>query len=155
MAKVYAEAREEAKQELETHKYNPLFLAGMMLYWGEGDKATKNIVRLANSDPKLVKLFSMFLKQVCRIPTTKIKAQLLLYPGLDDESNVRFWSFATGIPIGQFTKSIYIEGRHKSRRLPNGVCTVLVSSSYFKEKVLEWLRLLPEELMNKAYYERI
>lgn len=155
LARVYVEAREEARYELETYKYNPLFIAGMMLYLGEGDKATKNIVRLTNSDPKLIRLFSMFLRQACRVPDAKIKAQLLLYPGLDSESNIRFWSFATDIPIGQFTKSVYIEGRHKSRRLPNGVCTILVSSSYFKVKMLEWLKLMPEELMNRAYYERI
>ncbi len=155
LKRAYEEAREEARTELEKFRYNPLFIAGLMLYWGEGDKATKNQVRLANSDPELVRLFVVFLQEACRIPAERIRAYLITYPDIEDQSNRRFWSFASGIPLSRFSKSTLIEGRHKTKRLRYGVCTVVVSSTYFKAKVLEWLKLFPKELMKREYYENI
>lgn len=155
LKQAYEEAREEARNDLETLKYNPLFLAGLMLYWGEGDRGTRNQVRLANSDPELIKLFVVFLEKACRIPAERIKAYLVIYPDIDDQSTLRFWSFASGIPLSRFTKSTLIQGRHQTKRLRYGVCTVVVSSSYLKAKVLEWLKLLPKELMSREYYENI
>lgn len=155
LKKVYEEAREEAAKELETLKYNPLFIAGMMLYWGEGDRKSKGSVRLNNADPDLVRLFVLFLRNVCRIPDAKIRAYIHIYPDIDGPSNIRFWSFATGIPMSQFSKNILIQGRHKTNRLRYGVCTAVVSSTYFKVKMLEWLKLFPKQLMDKAYYENI
>ena len=155
LVKIYEEAREEARQDLETLKYNPLFIAGLMLYWGEGDKATKGCVRLANTDPELIKLFVFFLKKVCNIPEKKIRISILTYPDIDDAANRTYWSDVSGVPLQRFLKSILIQGRHKTKRLGHGVCSVYVSSTYFKVKMLEWLKLLPQELMNLEYYERI
>ena len=99
LARVYEEAREEAREELGNLKYNPLFIAGLMLYWGGGTKAAKSQIRLANSDPELAKLFVDFLQKVCRIPEEKIKIALLSYADSDDPSLRRFWSFALKIPL--------------------------------------------------------
>jgi len=155
LAQAYEEAREEAREEFKVLKYNPLFIAGIMLYWGEGDKPTNGQTRLSNSDPALIGLYTEFLRKACRIPENKIKANVLIYPDIDEPSNRRFWSFASGIPLSRFTKSILIQGRHKTRRLSNGVCSVLVLSTYFKTKMLEWMRLLPKALLERGYYENI
>ncbi|MGB4076088.1 MAG: hypothetical protein WBK28_00070 [Minisyncoccia bacterium] len=155
LKQAYEEARKEARQELETLRYNPLFIAGIMLYWGEGDKLTNGQTRLSNSDPELIRLYVEFLRKACRIPESKIKGSLLIYPDIDRESNLRFWSFASGIPISRFSKSVLINGKHETRRLRYGVCSILVLSTYFKVKMLEWLRFMPKELMNREYYENI
>jgi len=42
-------------------KEERLFGLGIGLYWGEGNKANKNIVKLGNSDPELLKVFIQFL----------------------------------------------------------------------------------------------
>jgi hypothetical protein len=153
--RAYEDAVKEAKTDLDVLKYNPLFIAGLMLYWGEGDKATRSQVRLANTDPELIKLFVFFLKKVCNIPAEKIGISILTYPDIDDKLNRRYWSEVTSIPQEKFIKSILIQGRHKTKRLGHGVCSVYVSSTYFKVKMLEWLKLLPDELMNLRYYENI
>lgn len=155
LARAYEEARTEAREDLEILKYNPLFIAGLMLYWGEGDKATKAQVRLANTDPKLIKLFVFFLQKVCNIPKEKIGVSILTYPDIDDKTNRQYWSEISGIATEKFLKSVLIQGRHKTKRLGHGVCSVYVSSTYFKAKMLEWLKLLPKELMNLRYYENI
>lgn len=155
LKRVYEEAREGAKEDLKILKYNPLFIAGLMLYWGEGDKLTPHSVKLSNTDPGLIRLYVFFLKNVCRIPEQKIKAQLLIYPDLNDKECKEYWARESGLDPGQFTKSSTIQGKHKTRRIKYGVCMIVVSSKYFKVKILEWLKSLPEELMNREYYENM
>lgn len=155
LKKIYEEAREEAETEFATLKYHPLFIAGMMLFWGEGTKAAKSQVCLSNADPEMIKLYLAFLTKACQIPEEKIRIALLAYPDLDETSLRRFWSFASGVPLSRFHKTVVIQGKHKTRRLASGVCTVVVSSTYFRQKMLTWLKLLPKELMNRGYYENI
>lgn len=155
LKRAYEAARQEAAKELEMLKYNPLFISGIMLYWGEGGKNPRDGVKLANTDPKMIGFYVEFLTKACRIPIDRIKAHVLYYPDLQENICRAYWSRMSRIPVENFTKSTLIQGRHEIRRLNWGVCMVTVSSFYFKQKMLEWIRLLPEELMNKAYYERI
>lgn len=151
----YEEARNEARSEFEKLKYNPLFIAGIMLYWGEGDKLTKYSTKIANTDPDLIRLYVFFLRNACRIPEDKIKAHLLIYPDLDADTCKDYWARKSGVSTEHFFNTTTIQGKHKVRRLRYGVCMIGVSSTYFKVKMLEWIKLLPEELMNRAYYENI
>jgi hypothetical protein len=155
LARAYETAKEEAIKEFETLKYNPVFIAGIMLYWGEGDKLTKQSVKLTNTDPEMIKLFVYFLIQVLKIPKSRVRLQILLYPDLDDWLCRAYWYKASGLSASHFTKSTVIQGKHKTRRLSFGICMVTVSSTYLKVKMLEWMNLLPKELMNQQYYENI
>ena len=152
LEKVYKEARVEAAAEFNNLKYHPLFIAGIVAYWGEGDKLSRNNVRLANTDSIMIKLFFTFLIHVCQIPKEKIKAWILIYPDLNGDDCRNFWSTNTGIPLGNFTKNITIQGRQKIRHLHHGVCYIGVSSRYFKQKMLVWLEMLPKQLLNRSYY---
>lgn len=151
----YAQAREEATEELKTLKYDPLFISGVMLYWGEGAKDPKQGVKLVNSDPRMIRHYVSFLKHSCGIPVESIKAHLIIYPDIEEKTARAYWSKMGGLPWENFTKSVVIQGRHPTRRLGWGVCSVAVSSTYFKAKMLEWVRLLPQELLQKEYYENI
>lgn len=138
----HEEYRNAAVKEFEKYKKDPLFLAGIMLYWGEGEKQPKSSqVRLANSEPEMLKIFYLFLTKVLKIHPDKIFAWLLLYPDLVDSVQKNFWSRTTGIPQVNFKKSIYIKGRHPRKRLSYGVGTVVVSSRALKERILKWLEL--------------
>ncbi|HEX2792717.1 MAG TPA: hypothetical protein VHO23_03310 [Candidatus Paceibacterota bacterium] len=145
---IYKDARKEAREELETLKYDPLFIAGLILYWGEGDKVSRGIVRLVNTDPSMIRLYKMFLVHACGVPEEKIRAHITIYPDLDGEICTVHWSETSGIPRRNFIKNTTISGRHKTKRLTYGMCTVYVSSTYFKVKILEWIRLLSMELMD-------
>lgn len=145
------EYRIAAIREFDKLKNDPLFLAGVMLYWGEGEKQPKSSqVRLANSETEMLKIFYLFLTKVLWIQTDKIFAWLLLYPDLVDSVQKNFWSKATGIPKQNFKKSIYITGRHPTRRLSYGVGTVVVSSRALKERMLKWIELYQNHLQSHA-----
>lgn len=155
LSEEYERARREACEELEDLKYDPLFIAGVMLYWGEGAKDPKQGVKFTNSDPKMIAFYLQFLTRSCGIPIEKIKAYLLLYPQINEKTARAYWSKVGGIPWNNFTRSIVIRGRHATRRLGWGVCTLTVSSNYFKRQMLEWMRLLPTELLGRNYYEKM
>lgn len=139
--------RDDAIKEFHKHKNNPLFLAGIMLYWGEGDKTDRAMVKFTNSDPRMVSLFYKFLRKELDIPESKIKAYLLLYPDLNDSMQKSFWQKATGIPKDSFWNSIFIKGRHPSRRLSYGVCNINIGSRALKERLLVWVNLYQEFLV--------
>jgi hypothetical protein len=143
--------QQDAVIEFDVLKSDPLFLAGIMLYWGEGEKQSKSsMVRLGNSEPEMIKIFNLFLTRTLKIPTEKIHAWLLLYPDLIEGVQKNFWCRASGIQLGQFNKSIYIKGRHPTKRLSYGVCTITVSSRALKERMLKWLELYQDFLRSHA-----
>lgn len=152
LARLYREARKEAKEEFEHFKFHPTFITGMAIYWGEGDKATKHVVRVANIDPLMIRLFVKFLREVCGVSKEKIRAHVLIYPDLDPIECRKFWINKSGLSASNFNKCVVIKGRHKTRRVPYGVCNIGVSSAYLKEKIFLWLALLPKELQRGSYY---
>lgn len=132
----------EAKEKFPLLRNNPLFLAGVMLYWGEGDKINKNgILRLANSDPGMIRIFYSFLNKVLSIPKKKIVIKLTLYPDLNEPIYKKFWSKVLNIPLTQFRTSMVITGKHPNRRLSYGICSIEIYSREIKEKLLTWLKL--------------
>lgn len=148
LERVYKEAEQEALQELETLKHHPLFIAGVMLYWGEGNKSMKNgALRISNCDPGVIRLFQSFLIHICRVKPDKIKAQLLLYPDLSGSICREYWIKNAGLSVHQFTKDIFILGRHKTRRVEYGVCSLGFCSMYLKTKMRCWIRELPRFLL--------
>lgn len=146
----YAEARVTASREFIKYKNSSAFIVGLATYWGEGDKPSRFHVRMSNTDPAMIRHFIRFLLGFCSIERKKVRVWLLLYPDLDDRECRAYWVKNGGIGFGQFTKSIIIKGRHKTRRSPYGVCNVVVSDSALKQKMLVWQKLLIEELDRKA-----
>lgn len=154
LRRVYEAGKKEAVVEFERLKYHPLFIAGVMAYWGEGDKVSRFGVRIANTDPAMIRLFVTFLRDVCQIKADKIYAGILVYPDLDEKLCRKFWIEKTGLRESNFIKSTVIQGRHKTRRVRYGICNAGLSSAYFKQKMLIWIDLLSKQLISKGYYSR-
>jgi DNA-binding Lrp family transcriptional regulator len=143
-------SQKAAKKEFSKLKSNPIFIAGIMLYCGEGDNKPRSSVRIANTNPRIIKLFYKFLRKICKIPKEKVYVNLLLYPDLQEEKCKNFWYKQTGIPLKQFGKSTIISGRHPTKKLENGICLLKVKASgELKEKILVWEDLLLKYLLKK------
>jgi hypothetical protein len=83
----HEECRNKATKEFPSFKKSPLFVSGLMLYWGEGDKNMKNgVVKLVNSEPEMIRIFNLFLTKSLKNSPDKISAWLLLYPDLVDST---------------------------------------------------------------------
>lgn len=96
--------RATAKEAMKPVTKNQLFLAGIMLYWAEGDKGGKE-VRFSNSDALLIKLMMRWLRECLHIPDKHFRTQLHYHAGQNQEQIKKYWSGSTGIPLRQFIKS--------------------------------------------------
>lgn len=152
---LYLKWQNEAMLEFETLKNNPLFISGIMLYWGEGDKKLENgSVALSNSDPEMIKIFYNFLIKVTSTPRERIRAKLIIYPDLIDSVLKNLWSKLTLIPLSQFTKSAVIQGKHPTKRNSYGVCMVRIGSRELKEKIKKWIELCQNYLASPSIENR-
>lgn len=144
---IHKEYREVARIEFVPKSQDHLFLVGLAIYWGEGDKRLYNCnVRVSNIDPRLLRIFLDFLLKCCDIRKEKIRLSLLLYPDLRERDCKEFWSKSLNIPLENFHKSQYIKGRKNKDKLSYGVCSVVYTSRELKEKIIEWICLLDKKI---------
>lgn len=138
----YRKVEQEAENEFHTYKNEPLFMAGLMIYAGEGDKRSQNNSRISNSEFYIHKIFINFAEKYLGIQRDNIKISLILYPDLDQEECVFKWSEELNIQRNSFCKTQIIKGKEKTKKLQYGVGISIISSTVVvKKKILKWLEL--------------
>lgn len=137
----YKKAEEDAEKEFEIYKNDPLFMAGLMIYAGEGDKTNRYNIRLANSEFYLHTVFIRFSESFLNVGRDKIKIWLLLYPDHNIEDCIEIWSKKLAINKSNFNKSQVILGKEKTKKLQYGVGNSIISSVTLKKKLMKWLEL--------------
>ena len=144
--KLYAEAERSAVTEFKHYKQNPLFIAGLMLYVGEGDNSEGRLIRIANSKMEVHSIFIAFAKEFLGVPREKLRFWVLLYPDLNPEKCSRAWSKTTHIPLSQFHKYQVIQGKSMKRTLHYGVGNTIIGGTVLKKKLMKWIELALKEL---------
>jgi hypothetical protein len=106
-----------------------------MLFWAEADKH-RNSVRLANSDPDLLRLFVTFLRRCYDADVARIAISCNLFADhVERQREIEeFWLGTLGLPGSCLRKSIvnvYSKYSQKKRRnkLPYGTCKVSYSDT--------------------------
>lgn len=143
------QSKDAAKKLFPKFFHEPLFIAGLMLYWGEGDNKGGSIVRIANIKPSIIKIFYRFLLRYCKVDKHRIRLSLVLYKEHNNLECKKYWSDKIGLPLDQFIKSQYIVGKSLKNRIPYGVATLYVTSCELKEKILKWIGLVECQLAKK------
>ena len=125
-----AELLDAGRRRIGQLSERELLVAGVMLYAGEGAK-TDGSVKLANTDPRLMTLFCVWLRTFFSVDEGRLRARLYLHQGLDLEAATTHWSELTGIPPSQFGKpyrAIPDPGIRKAKH-PFGCLTVTYACS--------------------------
>jgi hypothetical protein len=119
-----------------------LFGLGLGLYWGEGNKANKNTVRLGNSDPALMKIFIEFLIKFFRINKGDLKFHLHLFSDIDIKEAQDYWTKKLKIKKEQFYKPLVSKsgslGTYRSKS-KYGVLTVYYGNTKLKNLLVSLL----------------
>jgi hypothetical protein len=140
----------QSKKEIKEITDEELRLIGTALFWAEGSKRTQHQLRFANSDPELIKVFLKFCRKVCKMPEEKIKARIHLYPGMDAQKAIRFWSEVTGISPENFYKpQIQVSRaskRKRGRKLPFGTLHLVCGNTETFCKVKGWIQGIYEKV---------
>ena len=95
-----------------------LTLIGASLYICEGAKLRVDnrgwkqyAVDFTNTNPDVIKVFLRFLREILHAEESRIKAQLFVYPDIEEAKTLEFWSSLTKIPVGRFNKIIHLSQR--------------------------------------------
>ena len=121
-----------------------LKLAGAMLYVCEGTKLRKDprykntyiyAIEFTNSEPQIVAIFREFVVRILKVDPRKIKAQLFIYPDLNQKKVMLEWSRKTNIPLDQFQQVIILKAKI-SKFKPNPLGTLKIRYSN-KEKFIK------------------
>ena len=136
--------RKEALRDYFRFKDEPLFLFGLGLYWGEGDKKSGNMVAVTNSDPNILRVVANFYRKYLNLDESKLGIKLFTYKDINMDSAIKFWSELLGVPRKQFIKVQTLESRARltKTKLKYGICTLYCSNTEFHIKIMEWIRLL-------------
>ncbi len=142
-------AQKDARRDINSLSRRDLFLLGIGLYLGEGEKTYEN-VRIVNSDPRIIRLAIRWFYDICKVERENFRPSVHLYPDNNIKEVLRFWSRETDIPMSQFGKTIIDWRKNKSslkrRRLPYGTLHLHVLSNgmphlgvNLHRKILAWI----------------
>lgn len=126
-----------------------LFGLGIGLYWGEGTKASKNTVRLGNSDAKLLKIFIAFLIRFFGIKKEDLKFHLHIFTDIKVNDAKKYWIEELNISEEQIYKPfVSITGSIGTYRKKSeyGVMTVYYGNTKLRNKLVH---LIEEQVSNK------
>jgi transposase-like protein len=111
----------------------PLFVAGCMLYWGEGAKS-RSQVGFSNSDPEMAAFFMRFLRKYVDVTDDMVRVSCHLFADhLERQAEAeRFWLETLDLPADRLGKSIVnvhskYSKRLRTNMLPYGTVKIVVS----------------------------
>ena len=110
----------------------PTFIDFICMYVGEGYKRNRNVVSLANSDPRVVRLTDFWIR---RFAGNEVTYSFQYHADQDPDYLVRFWSFGLGVDPKLFvpqrkSNSGQLSGR--SWRSKHGVLSVTVNDTLLR-----------------------
>src|SRR5688500_469046 len=73
--------RAEAEERLEEISVREFLIAGLMLYSAEGNKRDGEVT-LANTDPRMIRFFCVWLRRFFEIDESRLRVRLYLHEGL-------------------------------------------------------------------------
>jgi hypothetical protein len=145
IAERYRAKRRSAQEHGRTlaRRWEPLHVAGCMLYWGEGAKSPRTQVCFSNSDPAMVRLFVKFLRTYFDVQPDEIRISCHLFADhVERQREVeRYWLEVAGLPAESLRKSVvnlYSRSSKRKRvnKLPNGTCQVVLSRVLVLQSIL-------------------
>lgn len=117
-----------------------LYGMGIGLYWGEGTKASKNSIRLGNTDPVLIVRFIQFLEKFFGVNRNDMRFGLQIFTDLDTEQVLRFWIGALKIKRSQLMKPVITLSNRKGsykKKSQNGVLTVYYHNKHLRDTIVD------------------
>ncbi len=121
---------------------NEMFLYGLGIgiYWGEGEKTSRNAVRVANTDPFVITTFVQFLLEICQLEKRKLIYNLICFNDSDPEEVKKYWAKELGVSAEKFGKIVQIPTQGKGtykKKSKSGVCIVIVCNMKLKSWIME------------------
>lgn len=92
--------KDEARQEVGELADRDLFMAGVALYWAEGQKSKpyqrREVVNFVNSDPAVIEVFLAWL-DLLDVPRERLVYRVMIHESADVEGAERYWAGVVGV----------------------------------------------------------
>ncbi len=124
-----------------------LYLSGIFLYWGEGNKTSRSSISVSNTDPEVLKFTIFWMIKSLSIKKEKIKIYLHLYSDMNIKEEINYWSHQLNINSRHFSKP-YIKKTKKisldQKGFGHGTCTVVFNNTQLKETLLMSIKAISD-----------
>tara|TARA_B100001989_G_C24352381_1_gene370313 strand:- start:19 stop:696 length:678 start_codon:yes stop_codon:yes gene_type:complete len=107
----------EAKAIFNEHKNDPLFHAGIVMYWAEGAK-TSSYWMIVNTDHDVIIMMIDWLKKYPRVSDNRIFFRLYIHKPYADNSCEKWWQSKLGVSSDKFLKTVIKPTAHISKQKP-------------------------------------
>lgn len=132
---------DKARREVGLLSNRDSFIAGIALYFAEGNKADKAVI-FTNSDPRAIKFMVYWLKKYCSVAEQSFRCNIYIHDNLDEDRGKRYWSKVSTIPLSLFRKSYIVKNnpkRFRNSKHEFGVCRVTVSNVNLHRRIMGWI----------------
>ncbi|MBI5220357.1 MAG: hypothetical protein HY978_00785 [Candidatus Liptonbacteria bacterium] len=128
-----------------------LMIIGTVLYWAEGskekDERPGSSAKFTNSDPRMVRLYLKWLKDVCGVPEESITCSIIIHENHKYRLGevIKYWAECTGFSTAGFTQIYFKRHKPKTNRKNIGlkyfgILSVKVNgSSHLLCKIQGWI----------------
>ncbi|MBA3065339.1 hypothetical protein FP828_02500 [bacterium] len=122
------------KQKLSSEE-KQMSIAALMLYWAEGNKSKKSVVQIGNLDYKILKIFLIFLRRICRVKEDKIILYVRLHHKFDASKAQKYWSDKLSLSLDQIRMYKHRDERSKFNKQwsQNGIAMLQFSNTELKK----------------------
>jgi len=127
-----------------------LLIAGLMLYWAEGSKASKYTVDFANSDEKMLLIFLKMLRGIYNVNEDKFRVYIYCFSNQDAGELIEFWSKKLDISKNKFTKP-YIQkniNENKTDKMPFGLIHIRYSDMKLHKQIMTDIGIMGSKLLS-------
>ena len=134
---------DKAEKQIGKISQKELWLMGIMLYWAEGGKTQRGLVRFSNGDPEMIKIMMAFFRRVCNVSEEKFRGYIHIHPHLDHKKAEKYWSSIADIPLKKFFKTYRktnISSKNKKDTLPFGVFDIYICDTELFLKISGWAK---------------
>lgn len=136
----------EQKEALLPLSEKELLIAGLFLYWGEGNKQ-RGRVAISNTDPSVIQFALFWMYKALKIPKEKMRILLHLYSDMNIKKETGFWSKILEIPTMQFNKP-YIKNTTRQsltyKSFGHGTCNLVCCDAALAEKIAMSIKAVAE-----------
>lgn len=143
---------EEHKKKFSNISDESIFIAGLMLYLGEGSKKKDSTLAIANTDPNTITFFIGWLEKYLDVSRSEIRIQLHLYENMDTEREQKYWQKILRLKYEQFYKISVRKLKESSfsyqDSFRHGTCSLYVFGTERVTKVMMAMKALVDT-MNK------
>lgn len=97
-------------------KEKDLLSTGLMLYWAEGNKASKGSLQLANLDHRMLEAFAKFLREICRVHEERLHLYVRVHRNFCRIKAKRYWARKLKMSPKRIFVYLHTDTRSKIRK---------------------------------------